>query len=358
MNTIEKLDKMLKKASKVSDSQAKDAALLLHELYVEAQDNAKIADYLMRFKPTICLFFFEKAVQSYVQEKITSLHTAICATEGYKKNANHIATTRGFILAAILIRHEAGIARSVLMRTLADAEKDGMFSSAVISNFKKYVVDYCGGMEPIATLGEKVWNESENHDRFIRFMKLVNSSNATTISIANGRSKEPETRSAPPDNDEARLTEGLLKMLSSASKEAAALFQSLSGSNGTISLLQKEITSRDSRIAELSTVVTGRDESITELQQEIAEFQQMLRENEAHISDLSERLKTAMQMDNISQNQELLTLKTNLRNGLKIEYADYLISKDCECNPDTYGALIGSLTRIFKTLRRFGITIE
>jgi hypothetical protein len=83
-----------------------------------------------------------------------------------------------------------------------------------------------------------------------------------------------------------------------------------------------------------------------------------VRENEVRVIDLSERLKNSLQMDNISQNQELITLKTNLQNSLKVEYADYLVSKDSDCNPDTYGALIGSLTRTFKILRRFGITIE
>ena len=94
------------------------------------------------------------------------------------------------------------------------------------------------------------------------------------------------------------------------------------------------------------------------MRRKLDESQQLMRDNEARIDDLSGRLKNSLQMDNISQNQELITLKTNLQNSLKVEYADYIVSKDSECNPDTYGALIGSLSRIFKTLRRFGIVID
>jgi chromosome segregation ATPase len=161
-----------------------------------------------------------------------------------------------------------------------------------------------------------------------------------------------------PDNAALRTADELLSILTSASKEAATLLQSISGNNGTISLLRKDIASRDTKITELSSIISERDHERTELQRKITDVQNVLHDKENSVSDLSERLKTAMQMDNISQNQELLTLKTNLQNGLKVEYSDYLASKDVECNPDSYGALLGSLARIFKTLRRFGIIID
>jgi chromosome segregation ATPase len=156
----------------------------------------------------------------------------------------------------------------------------------------------------------------------------------------------------------ASIIADLYKTLSSASKEAATLFQSLNDNNGTISMFRKDVASRDSQIAELSRILNENNQIIEDLQRKLNERHQEIRENEMRIDDLSERLKNSLQMDNISQNQELITLKTNLQNSLKLEYEDYLVSKDSECNPDTYGALIGSLTRIFKTLRRYGIIID
>ena len=76
-----------------------------------------------------------------------------------------------------------------------------------------------------------------------------------------------------------------------------------------------------------------------------SELEKMQHENSKQnekITDLTERLKSSMQMDMISQSQELITLKADLANSLKLEYADYL----------------NSLTRIFRTLRRFGIMID
>lgn len=379
MDTIARLDELLGRASKISDRQAKEAAMLLLSLYSETQDSSRVADYLMKFKSTVCLFFFETAVKTLDPEtQIQSIHSDICSTEAYKKNANHAATTRGFIISAVLIKNGVNIARAILMRTLVDVEKEGQFSDAVICNFKQNTVDYCGSLELIQALGEKTWNKPESRNRFLRFMEAVNISNIANISPSKSMndlavttasivpaipeplipSKEQQAAPILANDATIRLTEELLRMLSSASKEAAELLESLSDSNGTISLLRKVVTNKDSRIAELSTTIGERDRTINDLQRKLNESQYLVRENEAHVADLSERLKNSLQMDNISQNQEMITLISNLKNSLKVEYADYLVSKDSECNPDTYGALIGSLTRIFKTLRRFGITME
>jgi septal ring factor EnvC (AmiA/AmiB activator) len=150
----------------------------------------------------------------------------------------------------------------------------------------------------------------------------------------------------------------LIKTLSSASKEAAILAKSLSDTNGTIALFRKDIANRDSQIAELSSTISMRERTIEELERKLNGERQTVREKDDRISDLSERLKNSLQMDNISQNQELITLKANLQNSLKVEYSDYLASKEVECNPDTYGALLGSLARIFRTLRRYGVIID
>ena len=156
----------------------------------------------------------------------------------------------------------------------------------------------------------------------------------------------------------ASIIADLYKTLTSASKEATVLLQSLNDSNGMVSLLRKDIESRDSRITEFLATIKENELIIEDLQRKLDNRQQTILEKEASIDDLSGRLKNSLQMDSISQNQELITLKTNLQNSLKVEYSDYIASKDSECNADTYGAMLGSLARIFKTLRRFGIIVD
>ena len=76
------------------------------------------------------------------------------------------------------------------------------------------------------------------------------------------------------------------------------------------------------------------------------------------VSDLTERLRTSLNMDSISKNQELITLKNDISEALKLDYADYTKSKDGPYNEDLFEAYRSTLTRIFKLLKRYGITCQ
>lgn len=392
MESTDRLDEIINngKASKISDKQAREITEHLLEMIKESENEEKVANYLMKFKASACLFFFEKAVESLEPEKIQSIHSAICKTEFYKKNSNNAAIARGFVMSAVLIKHKHGAASIVLGRTLIDAERDGKFSEYVINLFKTTVVDYCGGLEPINALDKTDWDNLGKQSRFRRFMQNVTDNCVTVVSTdkheSNSNALSPVSKdlkqttkedaitsvissgekplehntikTVSPINNAQTLAKELTGTLASAVCEAKEILNILRESNGTIAALRHQITERDVEISKLKAIITEREQAIAKLQTEIEQLSRIIKDKDCNIVDLTERLKTAMQMDNISQSQELVTLKTNLQNSLKVEYDDYLVSRDSECNSDSYAALLGSLARIFKNLKRFGINIE
>lgn len=391
MESITRLDELVQKSSKLSNAHARDAASLLIKLFEENCDKAKIAYYIMLFKSTVCQFFFEQAVDRFKMEEIESLYMTICSTEAYKKNIKNAGITRGFLIAAVLIKTEQEIARTVLMRTLADAERGGKFSPAIIKNFQKHVMKYCGDRRLIDALGDANWNNMKEKSRFDRFMQSLNDaikieltprqnengSKAIAEAPDTGATTEPEetvTESSElrstcsPSHTETALplevkkahllTSELLVMLEHSTQELQALLGTLHKENETFFSLRQKIEEREARISELGTSIQERDRHIDELMQEIHKREQGLSEKQAEVVDLTERLKIALRMEDISQSQELVTLKTDLSNSLRIEYADYLANREKVCTVDMFEAHRGSLTRVFKTLRRFGITVD
>jgi chromosome segregation ATPase len=173
-----------------------------------------------------------------------------------------------------------------------------------------------------------------------------------------GGAEGGDAPTAPLPDDTKRLVEELIAMLTTAKNEAAELLEALRSGNGTITMLRTQVADRDTQIKRMETTISERDESIAEQRRETARVEQALHDTEARVSDLTERLKVALQADSITQSQELATLKANLHNSLKTEYSDYLEIRDAECNTDNYTALIGSLSNIFKTLRGYGIIAE
>ena len=62
--------------------------------------------------------------------------------------------------------------------------------------------------------------------------------------------------------------------------------------------------------------------------------------------------------DYINVNNELLTLKNEIKKGIDPIQADYEDNKDCELNEGNFYAFKISLKQIFRTLKRSGIDIE
>jgi len=106
---------------------------------------------------------------------------------------------------------------------------------------------------------------------------------------------------------------------------------------------------------ELTIEKTRLENEIKNLHSELKRANAKCDSQQNEIQHLGEQLDAAMQGDGISQNQTLITLKTELANSLKSEYENYLSDRDLDYNPDTYESFRGSLTRIFRALKRFEI---
>jgi hypothetical protein len=79
---------------------------------------------------------------------------------------------------------------------------------------------------------------------------------------------------------------------------------------------------------------------------------------ESQIADLTERLRTSLQMDTIAKNQDLMAFKGNISEALKLDYSDFMKNKDSQYDQDLFEAYRATLSRIFKLLKRHGIACQ
>ena len=382
MDKETRLDELINK-KKISKGQSVEASSLLKKFFEETSNEKKTAEYLMKSKPHVYLSFFERFIADNDLERIKLLHKAIYTTESYKANHNNVSTTRGFILSAVLIKANNTYAQGALVRTLKDVSKGNNYSNSVIEIFRKNVIEYCG-LDVINKLDEQEWENLNDHKRFQRFMQIVSTKIISTISVSTGDEqidvvesrhlhikkedanattfmqdelkKDEVTKKEKDKNYE--LAEGLTSILERSSREAKNLYQILNESNGMIGQLREQLTQNDMQLSLLSKDLHERDNNILANLSEIESLKSDLDRKQTKINDLGERLRNAMQMDTISHNQELVTLKSELANSLRLEYIDYQKDKDNECNQDTFIAFRASLGKIFKALRRYGIIIE
>lgn len=352
---IKRLDEITTK-EKPSNGDSDEAATLLLQLLQDTNDKTQISDYLMKMKKSpkkyVCLTFFERLAKSSKLAEVKELHVQMCVTDNYKDGITLPTTAaRLFVMISVLIKHEHEYAQEALARTLCDIEKDNSVSDAMIKEFKKLVVDYCG-LDMLEKFGEQEWDNSTARSRFNRMLQAVNSNESTVISSP----KEKAVAIIKSDSFEKAPVQ--TPTVGDCNREVNKLYQTLTQLNNTFSPLFEQIKERDVRIAELKSQLQQRDQKILTLNTEVGNSQAVQEELNGKISDLSERLKTSMQMDSISQSQETITLKKDLASALKIDYNDFLYDKDSECNEDSFEAFKIILERVFKKLHRFGIIIN
>ena len=76
------------------------------------------------------------------------------------------------------------------------------------------------------------------------------------------------------------------------------------------------------------------------------------------VDDLKKRLETALKMNSIEHNQELLTFKHEMSKVFGLDYADFRASEEKECSPELFNVYRSIIGNTFKRLERFGIVLD
>jgi len=398
---VTRLDELLEKSkrqSKLGMKDSKEAASLLYDLYNNDEPIAKVADYLAKLAKSVSPLFFGYTAESMDAEKVKALCGAIRSSEAYRISTIDTKAFRGFVFTAHLLEHSHDLARIVLANTLPDVDGSRGFSKATIKTFNSEVVSKFG-IEAIEKLGELEWESASSKYLFDSFMKKVRSTDPPPASDSQPKSikpkaPKPETiksetiKPEPPQTDAPPLTTqpkesttSAIAVNDSAALLMTELMKKLEETNAAMGKLTVSMNERsgrndptppeNERINHIPPMIEREDLPLQtppaappteQANAEIRNLQAKLDAAKAEhskqqrvIENLNEQLKVVMKHDGISQNQALIALRTGLENSLKPEYSYYLSDKDDEYNPDTFDSFRGSLSRIFRALKRFNI---
>lgn len=332
-DTIQELDQILEKGSKISDAQIKNAV----SISLKSYKNYNISEYILRFPPKFSYSFFEQAVKDISFDEIINLNNFICTNKYYLKNIITSSSSRGFIFSAVLFKYNNKLAKEIFIKSLIDSEKKSTFSDGVIKNFKKYMLDYCGE-DLLNTLKNIDWAKPEYSNMFNRFMDCMNQK----VTIVKKQ-------------DQVNQVNDLLKNIETLNTESFKLYNALTKDIDIIQLYKDKLNDKDNCISKLQLDLVEANTIIETIKLDITNIKDELQNKQKIIDDLNIKLKTSVEMSNISQSQELKTLKVDLAKSLKSDYSHYLNAKDSDFDNDIFIAMKSSLTRIFKTLKRYGI---
>jgi len=381
MDAIKTLEDVLAKTAKnTSNENRKKAVEALQTLFAEGIDAKKVAEYLIKLHYSVCQAFFEEFCSSASEENITAVAEALINDEQFKKgNPNNIMYLKG--LSAVLALASKGKYQAsflVLSRILSQSEKSGSFSDGCVNNFKKLITDKNGlpfilNLLERVTKGEVVCKEFEQKQlaRFLKSLddKVVVTSQeevvATSPSTESTRQPIPAATQSSPmpavlEQKQEKDSNGAetISRIDKTQQDILTAIRRLADSLSCIESLSAAIARRDEELSAVRADLAEKERRAVSLSSEIGIKERQLAEMKVQIDDLTERLRTSLQMDEISKSQELITLKNDISEALKLDYADFAKSKESPYSEDLFEAYRSTLARIFKLLKRFGVTCQ
>ena len=399
---LQKIEDYIKKGNKLNEIDTKNAISILDELFNEEDKDKIIAEYMMSsLLNKVWKGFFESIFTKNKTDRIKSLLANFFETEKYNKNSGGCSIIKGFTICGILAKLGYNDALMILKKVFNDHLKKDNFSDKILDDFNTLVVRPYG-VKIIQEMENSEWEKWEDKDRFAKFSvqfmnKHYKSLNDKTLAEKpeeqpiEKKTKEKENLSVVQEkqsivkkckvNDSPNISNSpIIKTIDKLRREIEESIytnsEELSKINEKfdqeIQKLQNELLETKSKITSLQSIINQKNEQVRELEIKVFDTQKSnsvletklnntqeeLILNRKKVNELSDQLKTAIQMDGVSQNQELISLKDNLKKSLKNEYIDFKYMSNREYSEDNYKAFNASLMRIFRTLKRCGINID
>lgn len=338
--TLQALDELTEKIKKsISKKNREQGVNLLTDL-LTCEDGAKqVVRYLMKMQYSMCQSFFEIFVLSNSEENIFSIADALINDEQFNKgNVSNIMYPKGLSVVMVLASKEKyQSALIILDYILSKSEKSGKFPDGLFKSFKKIIVDK-DGLPFIISLLESITSgavpcKEFEQKRLTGFLEAFDNKPFQKNPI-----KPPLAQSQNKESAEILL----LGKLAQTQEDMLAILRRLEGSNKSEPTYSAESNQNDE-----PTIVNYQAEEDTKLL-----------DAEAQIADLTERLRISIQMNDISKSQEIVALKSDISETLKLDYTDYLKSRENPYDQDLFEAYRSTLSRIFKLLKRHGIPCE
>lgn len=376
-NLLKELDTLSKKKSKISGGGKKRAAEILTEVYNSNGNMKWLCQELIALPIGVqAEFFASNYVKFEKGDKLKLLVDTLVSDPTFIKNARSEPVKRTVEIIDIYLK-----------KGNFDASVCVLFNATLKVAFKKYQVN-----DSFVTLFNTKIIENSGYE-FLR-LNFVNDETIfvflllDSLGVDESRLKDwalyeqyakGEHRTVveaklkkPKKTKESTSTVALQGSIDDLQAMAEKITKSLHEEYGTIASLKQKIQEQNTIIESLTnnsnvTAIPSykpsgngenNDAELDELLARVIELEDELKAEKLKSTDLDERLTLAFNMDKSTISQEIITLKNDIEQSLKLEYNNFQENINVACNEDMFIAYRATITRIFRTLKRFGVEFE
>ena len=336
----------LTKNSKVSNSNKKEIAQLLTERFQTEHDYEDLINWLFKSHYSVAQVFFEKNI--FNDDEAAAFAKALENSETLRKKGQSHYFCRFWIICAIFMKQKiadetvAEIAYITVDYGQGKKQSEKKYAVTLIEEFKRRIVDR-NLFAAFIKLPDAVTNDyhKKTLSKFISYISKTDT-NKNTESSRN--TPQPKVQEVDNKTQEAVNNPQQSFDLNQIGQKLTEQLDRLISVNDTIASV---------KLAESKNA----QDKIFSAEMEKTQLERRLADSEEKVAEIDNRLKQVYETDNAIRDQELQTLKKNVADALKMEYADFKDSDDT-VNEDNFMANYASLDRIFRILIRFGFELE
>lgn len=356
MDSWQEIDEIVSK-KKVGKRDQDKAIRILLQLPVSANAAKDIAETLMKLHFSACSEYFEGAAKKLDDEQLVFVVNAFTADEQFQGvRPQSYLYPKGYSAAISLL--EAGkfrFALPILNAIIEKSEKKGQITEGGMKAFKKYVEET--GKLPFFEKLYKAVEANAFHAKPVekmRFEKFWQSVRAQVISKPVPKEAKADAE-GPAVSDEVR---GALGRIAVAQNEMLNRIRLLTESARVSEELAAQLKKKDEEIAAAQRKISERNDQLEGFLAELKNVKETLNDANERNADLTNRLRKSLSMDEISKNQELITLKNDISVAMKPDYRDFTNSRDKEFSQGLFEVYRSMLSRLFRVLKRHEIELE
>lgn len=296
---------------------------------------SEIGNYLMNFSPRISKIFFKDNFPIFnKEENINAVVSSIIKNEKFLNNTRNDAINRTFPIIGEFLKENLifDCIAELLVKTFAVVGKKSPISNTCDNLFKEYI--FSTSQYNFLNLELKFKDETEKECVFSVITHLIN------------------------NNTIDKTSDHFIKWSNNYGfYEKHKIKQINITSNQMLEEIVSKLTSIEDKL--ISNTQNNSLEEINnspnDLIKKINSLEQSLELEKAKTNDLTNRLKEVLNMNNSSNNQELLQLKNEISKNLKLEYEQFQNNKNLDYSNDLFEANRGAIIRIFRVLQRLDI---
>ena len=353
------------KDSKTSRSKKVEIVGLLTEQYQSDHDYDELIYWLFKSHYSVVQMFFEK--NNFSDEEAADFLSALEASE-VLRNKKLNPFSRLWVICSVFMK--TGITDSVVSKLAfiivdyghSRKSPETKYPASLIDEFKNRIINQnlFSNLQKLPDYSEREYCK-KTLSEFITYIALISKTNSDEEANADQQSdikqQQSKKKNAIPQAKESEKEIQQKFDINQFGQKLTEQLDRLIVVNDAMALVKLSLSEKEREIEQLRSELKSARDKIFSLEMEKTDLEKRFSASESKIAELDDRLRQVYETDNAIGEQELLTLKKNVSDALKMEYSDFKESDDT-VTEDNFMANYASLDRIFRILIRFGFDLE